>query len=375
LREQIFRRIVVALAVLGLTTSGLLFWLRAVGSIGFLGPLAHSASGDFFGLAVEPLAAGWFATVLLLLSPVVRSVRPRTWEDLFWLSVPAIAASFNLAMRTGQVVLSYPLVVVSLACVGTVGAIAFMRRDSDAPDHGPIEARRTRFAALVPLVSVLLVLAGTLFSSRTLWAKTSARGAVAPTQWTKAQTISWWEEQKRSTGSTKAHLGDGKVVSYSDYQCPACLHAFLQRSKLRAQLRAAGLQLDYTVKDYPLDASCNRYVGATLHPAACEAAIGVRSLTGDARNELEKWLYANQKELTSALVIDKVMGLGGITRGQYDADRPRLMAAVLADIEEAHRLGVLGTPAIFIDGVGLGGSMPAEVLAILIEHEKETVAR
>src|SRR5206468_2872217 len=58
------------------------------------------------------------------------------------------------------------------------------------------------------------------------------------------------------------------IVEFSDFQCPFCVQAFRDLHELVRS--RAGVSLVF--RHFPLDASCNRHVKGSLHPAACLAA-------------------------------------------------------------------------------------------------------
>ena len=67
-----------------------------------------------------------------------------------------------------------------------------------------------------------------------------------------------------------------QIVVFMDYQCPYCriTHGAIGEALRRLGSKAAAVEVRY--KDFPLDASCNQMMSATLHKEACAAAYAVR---------------------------------------------------------------------------------------------------
>ncbi|HEY0080707.1 MAG TPA: thioredoxin domain-containing protein [Pyrinomonadaceae bacterium] len=129
------------------------------------------------------------------------------------------------------------------------------------------------------------------------------------------------------------------VVEFTDYQCPSCaqVNPVLERLMTEYADRAK-----FVVRDYPLAQHENAFKAAE----AAEAA----------REQGKYWeytsiLFRNQ----SALEVDKLKAYAtqlGLDRAKFDAalDSGRFADKVYRDLSEGTRVGVNGTPTLFING-------------------------
>lgn len=143
------------------------------------------------------------------------------------------------------------------------------------------------------------------------------------------------------------------VVVFADFQCPHCR---LEAPKLRAAIDAAEGQAKLVFKHFPLG----------HHQVAKRAAVA----TEVAHRAGKFWamhdqIFAHQGELTEALLAELAAQIGlDAAKFATDLDADVGIEAVEADHAEGQRLGIAGTPAVFIDGrqfnaVLLGGTLEA----------------
>ena len=130
------------------------------------------------------------------------------------------------------------------------------------------------------------------------------------------------------------------MVEFSDYQCPFCKR-FHERTfpDLKKKYIDTG-KVRYVVRDLPLP----------FHGEAMPAAIGVRC----AGEQGQFWavyeaLFASQDTL-SAQMVRKAAVSAGADGAVYDAciKKPAVKALIEADMQEAERIGVTGTPGFVI---------------------------
>ena len=144
------------------------------------------------------------------------------------------------------------------------------------------------------------------------------------------------------------------VVVFSDFRCGAC-------TKLAVMLRDEVLpayagHLRVVFKHYPLDNSCNPRAkwGRSFNScAAAQAAEAARNLQGSAGFwKMHDQLFEHRKELAGEpdfKALAEAVGLDG--RDIAEAVRGRAYRERIAqDIELAARLGLTGTPTVFLDG-------------------------
>lgn len=114
--------------------------------------------------------------------------------------------------------------------------------------------------------------------------------------------------------------------------------------------------------DFPLATQCNAHVQATLHPAACEAAILMRQARAAGReSEALALLYDQQEVLTPALIA----GFASRLNLPFSAGDGAILSAVRADSDIGHAVGVDGVPAYFVNGIKVQGWLPAQLEALI----------
>jgi protein-disulfide isomerase len=129
------------------------------------------------------------------------------------------------------------------------------------------------------------------------------------------------------------------IVAFTDYQCPSCaaMHPELERL-----VKEYGDKVRLVTRDFPL----------SQHTEAFKAAEAAEA----ARDQGKYWEYIqillrNQ----SALTVDKLKGYASdlaLDRTKFDSalDSGKFAESVQRDIEDGMKLGINGTPTIFING-------------------------
>jgi protein-disulfide isomerase/uncharacterized membrane protein len=163
------------------------------------------------------------------------------------------------------------------------------------------------------------------------------------------------------------------VVEYSDFQCPHCARASL----VVPQVVRAFPQARFIFKHFPLDPSCNSSMQGRGHGVSCLAAKTshcVFVLKGnDAFFRVEKEIFANQRNLSSAVLTQIALKRGGVAEDELKAcvESPETHRFIVAQVEEARAIGVTGTPAIYVNGKRLEYGVVASVLkAVLTRYEE-----
>jgi len=129
------------------------------------------------------------------------------------------------------------------------------------------------------------------------------------------------------------------VVIFTDYQCPSCaaIHPSLERL-----VKEYGDKVRVVTRDFPL----------TDHSEAFKAAEAAEAAREQGRYwEYGQLLMRNQ----SALSVDKLKAYASelaLDRTRFDSalDSGKFAAMVQHDIEEGMKLGINGTPTVFING-------------------------
>jgi len=156
------------------------------------------------------------------------------------------------------------------------------------------------------------------------------------------------------------------VVKFNDYQCPPCRQTYLEYKPIidRYMSQQPG-KVKYVSKDFPLEPECNT---GGVHVAGCEAAAAVRMARGKNKAEaMEAWLFENQGSLSPDLVRQGARQVAGVT--DFDAQYPKVLELVKADVAQGRQLGVGRTPTFFINGVKIEGGLRPQFFDAAIASE------
>lgn len=145
-----------------------------------------------------------------------------------------------------------------------------------------------------------------------------------------------------------------KIVTFSDFLCPSCRRFALAFEQYAEGPTGPHVSLHY--RNYPLDSACATHLSRQIHPGACRVARGAVC----AGRQGKFWEYHDRvylappdpsREPTNAEVVRIATGAGLDGEAlRACLDDPSAEAELRADIAEAVRLGVTGTPTIFING-------------------------
>lgn len=149
------------------------------------------------------------------------------------------------------------------------------------------------------------------------------------------------------------------IIEFSDYQCPYCKHS---EEILHSVLDHYGDKLALVYKDFPLEE-----IHADAQPAA--QASHCADDQGKFRAYHDAMFNASPK-LNSARLIELAREAGlDAAKFQSCLESGKMRDRVAQDIAVARSLGVIGTPAFFINGVSLTGAASASDFEKLIDAE------
>ncbi|MBI3289263.1 MAG: thioredoxin domain-containing protein [Elusimicrobia bacterium] len=141
------------------------------------------------------------------------------------------------------------------------------------------------------------------------------------------------------------------IVEYSDFQCPYCKQGHLNLEQLR---KKHGDKLRVVFKNFPL----------SFHPLAMPAAQWFEAVA--LQSPEKAWifhdtLFANQNKLGEEYYKQLTKDLGlDVAKAAADAGSDAVKNKIEADVREAKKFGIEGTPAYLINGVPLRGAYPPE---------------
>ncbi len=129
------------------------------------------------------------------------------------------------------------------------------------------------------------------------------------------------------------------LVEFSDFQCPFCAAA---RPVLERIVRESGGKVRLAYKHFPLPSHTHAKLAAQ---AAVAAQLQGRFW------EMHDMLFTHQDRMERADLLGYAKQLGlDVARFERDMDSEAVQRRVEADREEGRKLGVDGTPYLFVDG-------------------------
>lgn len=143
------------------------------------------------------------------------------------------------------------------------------------------------------------------------------------------------------------------LVTFSDFQCPACRRA-AQKAAREVETGFAG-RIRLVWKHYPLSTKCNPNASRDLHPDACQAAYASEAARIQAGQEgfwkFHDLLFANQARIPS-LDYRQVAAQLGLDPDQFIADMESsaVKNRVREDINLGKSLDIKSTPGMFLGG-------------------------
>ena len=153
------------------------------------------------------------------------------------------------------------------------------------------------------------------------------------------------------------------IFEYSDFQCPYCSRGFQTIQQVRKEY---GDKVRVIFKHLPLD----------FHPLAMPAAKYFEAIAMQSHEKAEKFhdaIFSNQasmKDKGEKLLSETAKKLGvDMKKLEADIKSDKVSARIAADMEEAKKFNMSGTPGFVINGVSLRGAYPfPEFKSIIDQH-------
>jgi protein-disulfide isomerase/uncharacterized membrane protein len=338
--------------------------------------------GSFLGLPVALWALGAFALGAVLALPGALGATVVGFADLALIALASASLGFALVLAVISLVvlgtaclLCISLYVVIIAWFVTVTPLA---RRFQGSDRAPWLQRRAAAHAAGAAGLVLAVAAGTALAVRgPAAADTLAEVQAADPKfyelYTKLPVLDAADVLGAGTHVKGKADAPVTIVEFSDFECPACAHAF---SDLRALARSRP-DVRLVFRHFPLDRACNPGMEQQLHPDACLAAAAAECAGQLGRFwEYHDKLFDHQKALDRDSLFRYARELGlDIATFRSCLDDPATMDRIAADVAAATRLGVESTPTIFINGRRIQGALDRPYYDFALVIEKDTLAR
>jgi protein-disulfide isomerase len=148
------------------------------------------------------------------------------------------------------------------------------------------------------------------------------------------------------------------LVEFSDFQCPYCSKASQQ---IAAVLKAYPNDVKLIFKQFPL----------SDHPQAMISAQAALAAHNQGKFwQLHDLMFANRTKLSPGAIHFWAQSLG-IDMKKFDADlqSPAVKKQVLKDLEDGEKVGVDGTPTIYINGQHYNGDLDLAKIKPVIDGE------
>lgn len=156
------------------------------------------------------------------------------------------------------------------------------------------------------------------------------------------------------------------LVEIGDLQCPHCALLYDALHEVQAE-RPGAVKVTYL--HYPLDSTCNPNLSKPFHPAACFMAYAAECAHQQGQfDAMMGWLFEHPQEATREAVIGHASTLGLDAAG-FGAclDDGSTRAAVAADVANGTRIGLRGTPVLFVDGHMIVGGRSKAVMLEMVD--------
>lgn len=145
------------------------------------------------------------------------------------------------------------------------------------------------------------------------------------------------------------------IYVYSDYQCPICYAHNIMMHKLAKEVK--GIKVVH--KNLPLDTDCNGYLQSPFHQGSCiDAKYAIAAEKQGRFWEMNDILFQNKPQ-TEEAILKLLEGKDfDIEKLQEDANSVETSRQIKADIDEAYKKGINGTPTTMINNNAYVGIKP-----------------
>lgn len=169
---------------------------------------------------------------------------------------------------------------------------------------------------------------------------------------------------------TRAMMGPADapitLVEYSDFQCPYCSRGYQTVKEVMKNYEG---KVRLVFKHLPLD----------FHPEAMPAAKYFEAIARQSSEKAYKFhdlIFENQKDLGAkkeAFLKDLAKKVGAdMGKLAKDLNDPKIMERITADMEEAKKFDISGTPGFIINGISLRGAYPFPEFKEIIDRHLES---
>lgn len=155
------------------------------------------------------------------------------------------------------------------------------------------------------------------------------------------------------------------IVEFGDFECPFCYRVLESLGQVQ---ETYGNKVRLVYRQFPLN---------SIHPHAQKAAeASLCAAEQDKFWELHDAMFLDQTLLRVRDLKATAVRLG-MDSERFNAcmDSGKYVSEIAADVEAGMRLGINGTPALYINGRFLSGAQPFSVIAPIIDDELDRLGR
>lgn len=320
--------------------------------------IARTTESQFFGVPLAYWGMFFYAFVLLMLfADRLKEFKLLKFLEVFKNPMAYIASLGLISFGISMILLSVSLFEIQKLCILCaftyllnlcIGLIAVDFKIKDF--IGAIKQSFYDFLDAVKIKKYLIALVAVLIVAGGFLTYTTTSLKFAP-QVKQAQKYKEFRAKKTKYAVKGNILGDPnpKVIVYvfSDYQCPICFVHNAMMHKLAAKLN--GVQIVH--KNYPIDTECNVYITAQMHEGAClDAKYAIAAEKQGHFWEMNNLLFENKPKTEAEIIrLAEKKKVFDLNKLKFDANSIETYQELQKQLDEANKLGIIGTPTTVIN--------------------------
>lgn len=305
------------------------------------------------GFPIEFLGALWFLVVIAVQSERQKASYASLDLLLFWSGAIATGVGAGLSYRAGIRCLPIMTATVIAAWICLTAAFRSGPLPANSGTVGVWSALKNDWTVFTSRSTAVVKWLAAGAGAGLVAQHMALAGAATTSVDRDAQLARWYASQPRVVSDDLVMPGKIRIVVFSDYQCPGCSFEVPEYETIANRYRNGGYeQVELITRDFPLNPDCNPAVQVRIHPAACGASAAVRFLKR-IRGEHEAqtfaaMLYRKHGKFSNEDIERHLASVGLADR--YKKEYTQEIDGVRKDALLGDKVGVSGTPTVFIDG-------------------------
>lgn len=323
--------------------------------------VAQSKYAEIFGIPVGVFGAGYFLAMMFLAGTTALGHKSRRENEGAWFILAGLGVVSSLVLGAISLGIIKAVCIVCLATYAMTiiqAIIAFLlSRDGD---HRTFETKAVGNGLTSAAVAVAIAVVVFNFARPSAELPKEMQDIPGKNDMN-ANSLTLLPKVNEITINRTPYSGAGEdyrvgnddakvvVVEFADYQCPACGAARQVFEDLHKQL---GDRVLFVFKNFPLSNKCNGAMQSDMHPHSCDIARLARC----AGQYGKFWEYhklafdeQNRASLDAAKEWGRKVGMTDVQM-QTCLASPDILAKLRDDGDLGNRIGVDGTPAVYLNG-------------------------